>query len=174
MGIAGWLWADLLLGAFVIFAVANTGGPGASERAQATPTEGPAASATAAATTIPAATAVPTAAAPSPGLPGVDPVHLEVTIPVNGAAILSGDAAAVAAEQERMLAAATRAAGSRRVALVFAYGNHQDATAGERLAALATARLRTGAFEGATLNSFHNLVAGDRGSSVLLSLYFFR
>lgn len=164
MGIAGWLWADLLLGAFVIFAVANTGGAGAGERATPTPTSSPAAT----------ATRLPAAVPATPAPPGVDPVHLKVTIAVNGAVLLSADAGAVAAEQERILDAARRAAGSRRVALVFAYGSHQDAATGERLAALAIARLRTGPFEGALLSPFHNIVAGDRGSSIELDLYFYR
>lgn len=169
MGIAGWLWADLLLGAFVIFAVANTGGPGSMERSAV------AASASPAATTPskPVETFTPTAV-PSAAAPGIDPLPLQITIPIDGGALLSADPRSVAVQQERVLVTATQAAGSRRVALVFAYGTSRDAATGERLASLATALLRSGVFEGAALNTFHNLVAGDTGSSVLLSMYFYR
>ena len=171
MAQAGWLWADLLLGLFAIFAVATTVGGPELVLASAAP------SATGAVREVDPAPAV--AAVGTPGSvplgtaarpPGIDPLPLELVFPMNGAALLSADPRAVAAEQARLAAEIIARVGDRRVAVVLAYGSHADLRTGDRLAELATAGLRTGAFESAAVRAFHNQVAGDRGSSLQLAL----
>ncbi|TMC52486.1 MAG: hypothetical protein E6J19_15740, partial [Chloroflexi bacterium] len=67
LSLAGWLWADILLGLFAIFLAAS-----AVASAAATPNQ------------------------------GIDRKPLEFRVAVNGAALLSTDASAVASEQARV------------------------------------------------------------------------
>jgi hypothetical protein len=144
LALVGWLWADILLGLFVIFL---------------------------------AAASAPTTEAHTG--PNIDPTPIELSVPVDGAALLSSDDGEVAAEQERFVEAVTAELASRsetrRIALVFAYGTHGDPAEGERLAGAATAGLRgAGRFSEAVMKDLHDIVPGDRGSTVALELYLYR
>ena len=74
--------------------------------------------------------------------PGVDPKNIEISLAVDGSALLHGTAEAMVAEQGRIARAAQRAldarAPGRRVAIVLAYGVHADAATGDELARAAT------------------------------------
>src|SRR6267378_3131088 len=103
--LAGWLWADLLLGMFAIFLAANALAPSSE------------------------------AAKPA----GIDPTPIVMRIEVSGFALLGSDAALSNAEQQRIAAEirdqlAAQAPG-RHAAIVFAYGAHESAAQGDRLAA---------------------------------------
>jgi len=141
LSLAGWLWADILLGLFAIFL---------------------------------AASAVASASAPKEH--GIDRTPLEFRVTVNGDALLSADQALVAAEQQRVASdVAARVAQERpgrKVAIVFAYGSAERVSEGDRLAALATDALASGAFKGALMKAYHELVAGDRGSAISFEIYF--
>ena len=141
LSLAGWLWADILLGLFAIFL---------------------AASAVASAATVPKT--------------GIDRTPLEFRVSVNGAALLSSDAAAVATEQQRVASdVAARIASDRpgrRVAILFAYGSAERVADGDRLATLATEALASGTMNGALMKAYHELVAGDPGSAISFEIYF--
>ena len=141
LSLAGWLWADLLLGLFAIFL---------------------AASAVASASTVKES--------------GIDPKPFEVRVQVDGAALLSGDPVRVRREQERVAAEVTArvsaVAPGRHAAIVFAYGSNERAADGDRMAALVTERLTAGAFQGTLMKAYHELVAGDRGTSISFEIYF--
>jgi hypothetical protein len=139
--LAGWLWADLLLGMFAIFLAANALAP-SSEAAKVS---------------------------------GIDPTPILMRIEVSGTALLSSDAALSATEQRRItdeirdkLAAD---APGRHAAILFAYGVHQSAASGDRIAALAIEMLKDGQFTGTVTKAYHELVPGDPGSSLALEIY---
>lgn len=143
MSLAGWLWADILLGLFAIFLAANSVG----------------------------------AATPA-ALPGIDPQPVTLSLQIDGPKLLGFDAQASAAEQQRIAAAvqdqvAKQAAG-RKVAIVIAFASHGDPSLGDDLSRLATAGLTTGAFQGATVKTYHSIVAGDRGTTLDLEVYVYR
>src|SRR5229473_663677 len=116
LSIVGWLWADILLGLFALFLAANTAASAASSQTT----------------------------------PGVDPKDVEITIAINGAALLTGSPDAIAAEQARIADVAAKSLSAlvpaRRVAIVLAYGVHDDAGTGDILAKKATAGLTTGPY----------------------------
>jgi hypothetical protein len=148
LALVGWLWADILLGLFVIFLAA-------------------------------ASPPIPAAARTGPS---IDPQPLVITVKVNGADLLSGDDAAVKTEQSRVatdiLAQLTAKSETRSVAMVFAYGSHQDPVLGQKIAQLSIDALAQGAlqvqFSRAVLKPLHDIVPGDQGSSVALEIYLFR
>lgn len=146
--LAGWLWADILLGLLVIFLAANS-------------------------------VSAPLQAPPQPtARPGVDPKPIELTVPVNGAALLGGDTRALEAEQTRILGDVLRQlrekGEGRRVAVVLAYGSHERPADGDRLARLATGAFRTAPFGEAAVKTYHDLVPGDRGTKLVLELFLFQ
>ena len=139
--LAGWLWADLLLGMFAIFLAANALAPSSE------------------------------AAKPS----GLDPTPIVMRIEVSGFALLSADAALSSAEQQRIAAEirdqlAAQAPG-RHAAIVFAYGAHESAAQGDRIAALSVELLTDGQFAGAVTKAYHELVPGDPGTTLALEIY---
>ena len=139
--LAGWLWADLLLGMFAIFLAANALAPSSEAARKA----------------------------------GIDPTPIVMRIEVSGIALLGDDAALSAMEQRRIADAvrdqlATQAPG-RHAAIVFAYGAHERATQGDRIASLAVERLRDGQFSGTVTKAYHELVPGDPGTSLALEIY---
>jgi len=139
--LAGWLWADLLLGMFAIFLAANALAPSSE------------------------------AARPA----GIDPTPIMLRIEVNGVVLLSGDAALVSAEQRRIAdeivdQLAAQAPG-RHAAIVFAYGAHERAGQGDRIAALGVELLKDGQFSGAVTKAYHELVPGDPGTSLAVEIY---
>jgi len=141
--LAGWLWADILLGLFVIFLAANTVG-----------------------------------AATQTALPGIDPTPVTMTLAVDGPTLLGTDASSITVEQERIAAAvkaevAQRAAG-KKVAIVIAFASHADPSAGDDLSRIATELLTGGSFDGATVKTYHSIVAGDRGTTLDLEIYVYR
>ena len=139
--LAGWLWADLLLGMFAIFLAANALAPSSE------------------------------AAKPA----GIDPTPIVMRIEVSGFALLGSDLALSSAEQQRIAAEirdqlAAQAPG-RHAAIVFAYGAHESAAQGDRIAALSVELLRDGQFAGAVTKAYHELVPGDPGTTLALEIY---
>jgi hypothetical protein len=139
--LAGWLWADLLLGMFAIFLAANALAPSSE------------------------------AARPS----GIDPTPILLRIEVSGTALLSSDSALSGTEQRRIAdevrdKLAAQAPG-RHAAIVFAYGAHESAAQGDRIATLALELLRDGQFSGTVTKAYHELVPGDPGTSLALEIY---
>ncbi len=141
--LVGWLWADILLGLFVIFLAAASPPSRAELR-----------------------------------LPSIDPRPVEINVPVNTASLLGTDDVAIAAEQVRFAETVKRTllglSESRSVAIVFAYGSHEDPVLGEKIARLATHDLTSGQFSGATLKALHDIIPGDRGTNVELEIYVYR
>ena len=139
--LAGWLWADLLLGMFAIFLAANALAPSSE------------------------------AARPA----GIDPTPIVMRIEVSGPALLGDDAALSSAEQRRIAdeirdRLATQAPG-RHAAIVFAYGAHERAAQGDRIATLAIELLKDGQFSGTVTKAYHELVPGDPGTALALEIY---
>lgn len=139
VGLAGWLWADLLLGLFAIFLAANAVSPLAINRT------------------------------------GVDPEWKEVRIAISSTALLSSNTATASREQQRIASELrsqlTSLAPGRHVAIVFAYGAHQNAAEGDRLAQLGIVQVKV-VFAGAAVSAFHELVPGDPGSAISFVVYF--
>lgn len=140
LALVGWLWADILLGLFVIFlAVSST--PVVQAQVE----------------------------------PGIDPTPLEITVNVDGKALLGTDTGAerakFAQEVERQL---ERLATGRKVAIVFAFGSHESPVEGDKLARSALDGLAGVRFAGAVMKSYHDIVAGDTGTAVALEIYFHR
>lgn len=144
LALVGWLWADILLGLFVIFLAA--------------------------------------ASPPVPNItktgPSIDPKPVEIEVPVDGALLLGPDDTAVTTEQTHFADLVKQKLGAlsetRRVAIVFAYGSHEDPALGEKLARVATGGLVSGQFTGAVMKSLHDIVPGDRGTAVALEIYVYR
>ncbi len=139
--LAGWLWADLLLGLFAIFLAANA--------------------------------VSPTSEAARPA--GIDPKPILMRIEVNGIALLSDDPALSGTEQRRIADVvrdklAAEAPG-RHAAILFAYGAHERASLGDRIASLAIELLRDGQFDGTVAKAYHELVPGDPGTALALEIY---
>lgn len=143
LALAGWLWADILLGLFVTYLAANSvGAPPQDVR---------------------------------PPAEGIDPTPIEIVLKVNGDALLTGSVEAVAREQDRIVDEVKRALETARerrtVAMVLAYGTHASPTEGDRLGRLAVDPLAARLFSGAAFRTFHELVPGDRGSTVTLEVF---
>lgn len=139
--LAGWLWADLLLGMFAIFLAANAVAPSAEAARRS----------------------------------GIDPTPIVMRIEVSGFALLSTDLALSATEQRRIAdevrdKLAAEAPG-RHAAIVFAYGAHERAAQGDRIATLATELLKDGQFSATVMKAYHELVPGDPGTSLALEIY---
>src|SRR6266850_1264220 len=143
LSIVGWLWADILLGLFALFLAANTAASAASNQTT----------------------------------PGIDPKDVSFSINVDGKALLTGTADAIAAEQARIADTAQKTistlAPGRRVAIVIAYGVHDDPTSGDLLSKKATAQLTSGAYKGATVRNEHELLPGALGNTVTFDVYLF-
>ena len=143
LSLAGWLWADILLGLFAIFLAANSVG----------------------------------AATPA-ALPGIDPRPVTLSLVIDGPKLLGFDAAAGVEEQRRIAAAVkaevARHTGGHQVAIVLAFASNADPSVGDDISRLATAQLTDGAFAGATIKTYHSIVAGDRGTSLDLEIYVYR
>lgn len=161
--LAGWLWADLLLGLFVIFLAASAAPPReAAISAMASPS--------------PSVTPQPTPTARPSATPSraVSPRPVEVTITVDERKLFSTDESAVGSEQRRIAdEVATRlraAAGQRQVAVALVFAPHHDPDEGDRLARIATAALRSGAFGGALIRPYRSLSSGPSGT-LRLDLY---
>ena len=60
------------------------------------------------------------------------------------------------------------------MAIVFAFGSHEDPLQGERLATLATSALTDGQFTGSVMKTLHDIVPGDQGTQVALEIYVYR
>ncbi len=141
MALVGWLWADLLLGLFVLFLAANSAGT------------------------------------PVRATEGIDPLPVELRIPMNGVVLL-GTGADVQREQQRVAAEAERLliaqGATRRVAIVLAFARHGSPADGDRLARIATERLRERQFSGSVIKGFHELAPGDTGSLLTLEVYLYQ
>jgi len=143
LSLAGWLWADILLGLFAIFLAANSVG----------------------------------AATPA-ALPGIDPRPVAISMTIDGPKLLGFDAAAGADEQRRIATAVkaqvAQQTGGHQVAIVIAFASNADPSIGDDISRLATAQLTGDAFAGATIKTYHSIVAGDRGSTLDLEIYVYR
>lgn len=139
--LAGWLWADLLLGMFAIFLAANALAPSADVARRS----------------------------------GIDPTPILLRLEVSGPALLSSDAALASMEQRRIAdeirdRLAAQAPG-RHAAIVFAYGVHESAGQGDRIATLAIELLKDGQFSGTVTKAYHELAPGDPGTALALEIY---
>jgi len=109
--------------------------------------------------------------------PGVDPKEVEISLTVDGTALLHGTPEAIAAEQARISDQAQKSlsalAPARKVAIVLAYGVDADAAIGDQLAKVATEKLTSGAFAGSTVKAFHELAPGADAKTVTLVVYLF-
>jgi hypothetical protein len=163
--LVGWLWADLLLGLFVIFlAAAAAPAPEMIQRAASpVPRLTPMAQ--------PSRTPAPT---PTPRL--VDAHPLDITIPIDARTLLSGDNDAVAREVARIAAAVDARmdaiASGRRVAVALVFASHEDPVEGDRLTRLGTAALRSAPFESTFVKSYPTRVQPGGTSTLTLELFF--
>jgi hypothetical protein len=106
---------------------------------------------------------------------GIDPTPVLMRIEVSGVALLSNDTALSTMEQRRIAdevqgQLAAQAPG-RHAAIVFAYGAHERAAQGDRIAMLAVELLKDGQFSGTVKKAYHELVPGDPGTSIALEVY---
>jgi hypothetical protein len=139
--LAGWLWADLLLGMFAIFLAANALAP-SSEAAK------------------------PSGIDPTPIVMRIDISGLALL--GDDAALSSTEQQRIADEIQDKLAAQ---APGRHAAIVFAYGANERAAQGDRIATLAIELLKDGQFTGTVMKAYHELVPGDPGTSLALEIY---
>jgi hypothetical protein len=106
----------------------------------------------------------------------VSPRSIEVSVTVDEQKLLSKDEAVVGSEQRRIadeVAARLRdAAGQRQVAIALVFAPHPDPEEGDRLARIATAALRSGAFGGALIRPYRSLTSGPSGT-LRLNLYLY-
>jgi hypothetical protein len=165
--LAGWLWADLLLGLFVIFLAASAAPPREAVTVSLTQ-----ASQSPSVTPAPTQTARPSA---SPSR-AVTPRPVEVTVTLDERKLLSADEAVVGNEQRRIAdeiaARLAEVAGPRQVAVALVFAPHPDPAEGDRLARIATAALRSGAFSGALVRPYRSTSSGSSGS-LRLELYLY-
>lgn len=142
LSLAGWLWADILLGLFAIFL---------------------AASAVASAASTPKSLGIDRT--PLEFRETVDGVALLSADP----AIASAEQQRVV---DDVIARVAQERPGRHAAIVFAYGSSERASDGDRMAQLATEKLNTGTFDRALVKAYHELVAGDPGSAISFEIYF--
>ena len=117
------------------------------------------------------------AAVSQPEHQSVDPQVVQISIPVDGATLLSGSNAAIEQEQTRIATTVTdklvQLKGQRRVAVALVFASNELPTEGDRLAKAATAKLNTGLFTGTVVKTYHELVVGDPGRTLSLELYLY-
>ena len=145
LALVGWLWADLLLGLFAIFLAANA----ASVFVEKDTSQ-----------------------------QGIDPKAVVIGVLVDGSALLSTDLGAVERQQRAIVTEVQRRleaeAPGKKVALVLAFGSHERAGEGDRMAQLATDPLKQTVFAGAVVNNYHEIVAGDTGTKLELEIYVYQ
>jgi len=144
--LVGWLWADLLLGMFVIFLAASAGGVVQPVQVKV-PEHGVDARPVKVSLTI-----------NGPDLLGAD------------AARTAAEQTRITTEVARELGALGE---SRKVAIVLAFATHRDPVQGDRIARAATAGLKDGQFSGSASSAYHELLPADEGSRLSLELYFY-
>jgi hypothetical protein len=153
--LAGWLFADLLLGVTVVAMGASSGTPAPS------PTT----------TTDPCGPRKPGCGKPPSSQPGVDPRPVRFEVKANVSALLAndrGEADRVVRQIRARLAQAR--ASRRRAAIVLTFGTTPSSSEGTRLASAANALLpRAGpsVFKGATYRNFHSIVGNTARRGVL-------
>ena len=117
------------------------------------------------------------AAVSQPEHQSVDPQVVQITLPIDGATLLSGSNAAIDTEEQRIAKLVNeklvQMKGQRRVAVALAFASHEIPTEGDRLAKAATSKLNTGLFAGTVVKTYHELVLGDPGRSLSLELYLY-
>jgi hypothetical protein len=139
--LAGWLWADLLLGMFAIFLAANALAP-SSEATKASGID------------------------PTPIVMRIE--ISGIALLGDDVALSSMEQQRIAdAIRDRLAAEAP----GRHAAIVFAYGANERAAQGDRIAALAVELLKDGQFAGTVTKAYHELVPGDPGTSLALEIY---
>lgn len=108
---------------------------------------------------------------------GIDPTAVQLTIPIDGAALLSTDTAKVQAEQQRIVAEVQKQlsanSGDRRVALMLAFAAQSSAADGDKLAKAATDRFTAGPFAGSVVKTYHELSATESGRRLSLEIYLY-
>jgi hypothetical protein len=118
------------------------------------------------------------AAIATPQKQGIDPQVVQISIPINGAALLGSDATAADREQQRIANAVMdqlrSQKGERRVAVALAFASHESPTEGDKIAKAATAKLNIGSFAGTVMKTYHELAAGDTGKTLSLELYLYQ
>src|SRR5256885_3185319 len=142
LSLAGWLWADILLGLFAIFLAASA----VASAAATTPKQG----------IDPKPLEVRVA---------IDGAALLSGDTARVTAEQQRIATTIAAEL-------TAKAAGRHAALVFAFGTSERASDGDQIATLATQALSGTPFTGTLMKAYHELVIGDPGSSIAFEIYF--
>ncbi len=143
LSIVGWLWADILLGLFALFLAANTAASSASNQTT----------------------------------PGVDPKDITFNLSVDTATLLNGTPAQIDVEQKRIADLAQRTllalAPGRKVAIVIAYGVHENPALGDLISKKATTQVTSGQYQGATIRNEHEILPGSPGTTVTFDVYLF-
>jgi hypothetical protein len=142
--LVGWLWADILLGLFVIFLAAaspptnpNLTGPSVD---------------------------------PKPLGEISVPVDGSRLLGDDQSAIAAEQQKFAETVKQRLLDMSEK----RPVAIVLAYGANEDPVLGEKIARIATQGLTQGQFSNAAIKSMHDIQPGDRGTHVTLEIYVYR
>ncbi len=148
LALVGWLWADILLGLFVIFLAA-------------------------ASPPVPAVAKTGPSIDPQPLVLNVRVNGAELLS--GDDAKIKTEQSRLAAEVSAQL---STKAETRSAAMVFAYGSHQDPVLGQKIAQLAIDSLTQGGlqaqFSRAVLKPLHDIVPGDLGTTVALEIYLYR
>ncbi len=148
LALVGWLWADILLGLFVIFLAAAS--PPVPAVAKSGPSIDP---------------------QPLPLTVNVDGARL---LSGDDALIKTAQSFFATSVQGQLQAKNE----TRSVALLLAYGSQSDPVLGQKIAQLSIDALAQGSlqaqFSRAVMKPLHDIVPGDPGTSVALELYFYR
>ena len=118
------------------------------------------------------------AAIAEPPKQGIDPQVVQISIPINGTALIGSDTAAAQREQDRIFNAVAdqlrSQKGDRRVAVALAFASNESPTQGDLIAKAATAKFTSGSFTGTVVKTYHELSAGDTtGKTLSLELYLY-
>src|SRR5438270_9501806 len=107
----------------------------------------------------------------------VDPVAVQIQLPIDGSVLLGSNSTAIDQEEQRIAMFVTdklvQMKGQRKVAVALAFASHELPTEGDRLAKLATTKLNNGLFAGTVVKTYHELNTGDTGRSLALELYLY-
>ena len=144
LSLAGWLWADILLGLFAIFLAASA--------------------------VASAATTTPTKALGIDRTPLLFRISVNgAALLSSDQNIVAAEEQRIVTDVQARVAAERP---GRHAAIVFAYGSSERATDGDRMAQLATDQLTGATFDGSLIKAYHELVAGDPGTAISFEIYF--
>jgi hypothetical protein len=163
--LAGWLFADLLLGVTVV-AIGASDSPGSTTTTMTTTTANP------------CGRPEPDCGKPPPGPPGVDPRPVRFEVKADASALLANDRGEAGRVVRRIRTRLARTKVTRRrAAFVLTFGTSPSSAEGTRLASAANALLpRAGSsvFADATYRNFHSIVGNSARRGVLeFEIYLF-